>query len=79
MKTYLRLGNDTLDEARRYRTQAAAIRAYRATAEELARYGQTIEATLHGAHGDGHAWEIVEYPDYVLTLGPRGGVHLTRA
>lgn len=73
MAVYLRMGDDYLDDAKRYRTKAAAIRAYRATMEELARYDQGIEASLHYAPSKA---EIAEYPDFILSPGPRGGVKI---
>ena len=76
MKTYLRLGNDTLEQAKRYRTKKAAIAAYAATARELARYGQSIEATLHYAR---NAEELAEYPDYTLFLSARGAIRCVSA
>jgi len=54
-----------------YDSKAAACRAFRFTAEELAEYGQQVEASLHIAKT---AADVVEYPDYVLSLGPRGGL-----
>lgn len=48
-----------------------AIGQYRATMEELARYGQRIEASIHIAKTID---TVDEYPDIVLTPGPRGGV-----
>lgn len=75
MKTYLRLGDDTLEEARRYPTKAAAIAAYAETARELARYGQPIEASLHYARTRD---ALHEYPDYILSLSPRGAVRCER-
>lgn len=41
------------------------------TARELARYGQSIEASIHIADNRD---ELDEYPDYVLSLGSRGGL-----
>lgn len=76
MKTYLRLGSDYLEDARRYRSKAAAIEAYRATAEELDRYDQPIDGSLHYAR---NKEELAEYPDFVVSMGPRGGVKIERA
>lgn len=75
MKTYLRLGADTLDEARRYPSKAAAIAAYAETARELARYGQPIEASLHYAEKRD---TLAEYPDFILYLTARGAVRCER-
>jgi len=75
MKRYfLLIGSDLitdLADADAYDTKAAACRAYMRTAEELADYGQDIEASLHIAPS---ADAVAEYPDFVLSLGPRGGL-----
>jgi hypothetical protein len=75
-KSFLRLGDDSLDRAIAYRSRAAAVAAYRAVAVELDRYGQSIEATVHISSS---REAIDEYPDFVLALGPRGGVRVDRA
>lgn len=68
---YLRLGFDPLESAMRFRTKADAVAHYREVATELDRYGQQIEATIHLALNRD---DLAEYPDYALSLGPRGGV-----
>lgn len=70
---FLRLGSDDLDQARRYRTRADAVAAFGAVARELARYGQGLDASVHLAASRA---ELDEYPDLVLSLGPRGGVRV---
>jgi hypothetical protein len=75
MKTYLRLGADTLDQARQYPSKKAAVAAYAETARELARYGQPIEASLHYAEKRD---TLHEYPDYILQLTARGAVKCER-
>jgi hypothetical protein len=72
------LGTDHISDPhiRAFETKAGAIFHYRCVAEELAQYGQSIEATIHIAQ---HSDALVEYPDYVLSLGPRGGVRVERA
>lgn len=50
-----------------------AIGEYRAAMEELASYGQPIEASIHIAKDRD---SIDEYPDLVLSPGPRGGVKI---
>lgn len=75
MQTYLRLGADTLDEARRYPSKKTAIAAYAETARELARYGQPIDASLHYARSRD---DVHEYPDYILSLSSRGAVRCER-
>lgn len=74
-KYYLRMGMDTLDEAVGYWTKSAAVAAYRDVAEELDQYGQVIDGTIHMAPT---RYEIAEYPDFALSLGPRGGVRVER-
>lgn len=76
MKTYLRIGSDYLEQATAYRNKRAAVEAFAETARELARYDQRIEASLHYANNRD---ELAEYPDFVLSLGPRGGVKIERA
>jgi len=73
---YLRLGSDDLDQARRYRTRAATVAAYAYAARELAQYGQDLAASVHQAPSRA---ELDEYPDLVLSLGPRGGLRVERA
>ena len=71
MKCYLRIGNDYLEDAIPCATIKDAVLVYQDTAQELARYDQRIEASIHIAPT---LEEVGEYPDYVLSLGPRGGV-----
>lgn len=73
---FLRMGSDYLADAKRYRSKTQAIAAYRETALELARYGQTIEATIHLAT---YRADLAEYPDFQLTLSERGAVSCTAA
>jgi len=76
MAYYLRMGNDYLNEAERHATLRDAVAAFREVANELGRYGQRIEASVHIADKRS---ECAEYPDYVLSVGPRGGVRYERA
>lgn len=73
---YLRVGSDTLDESERHNTKVAAVASFRRTAKELGKYGQVIDATIHIAS---RRAELAEYPDYVLSVGDRGGVVVERA
>lgn len=73
---FLRIGNDALEEASRYDTKRDAVTAYKDVAKELAYYGQSIEASLHIAPTSD---EVVEYPDYVLSLTEHGSVHIEQA
>lgn len=58
-----------------FESLAQATEFFGREAQDLARFGQRIEATLHIAP---RRSEIAEYPDYVLTLGPRGGIKRER-
>ena len=73
---YLRIGTDTLEEAQGFLNRTAAIRAFRTTALQLLDFGQEIEASIHKAKDREH---LDEYPDWVLSIGPRGGVVVDRA
>lgn len=72
-KYFLRIGDDTLESARPYRTKAAALAAFADVALDLWRYGQRVTASIHMAPS---LDDVVEYPDLVLNLGPRGGVRV---
>ena len=72
---YLRIGSDTLEEAGRCHNIAQAKERFHRIAEDLARFGQTIDATLHIANSRA---ELVEDADYYLSLGPRGGLRCER-
>jgi hypothetical protein len=68
---YLRIGDDTLEEALRFAQKVDAVSEYRRVAKELAQYGQAIDASLHIAPSRA---EVVEYPDFVLSLNESGRV-----
>jgi len=68
---YLRIGDDTLEEALRFTQKVDAVSEYRRVAKELAQYGQAIDASLHIAPSRA---EVVEYPDFVLSLNESGRV-----
>ena len=68
---FLRMGDDTLEEALRFTQKANAIAEFKRVAEELAQYGQAIDASLHIASCRA---EVVEYPDFVLSLNESGRV-----
>lgn len=76
MAYYLRMGSDYLDQASKFGSKANALYAFETTARELARYDQHIEASLHIADSKD---DLQEYPDFVLSLGPRGGLRCERA
>lgn len=75
MAYYLCIGIDTLDEACRYATKKDALDTFRDVAEGLARFGQDVRGTIHVAD---RRSEIVECPDWALSLGPRGGLRCER-
>ena len=72
---FLRLGDDPVEDAEPHNTLKDATLAYKEVADELDQYGQPIEASIHIAPSK---LKIDEYPDYVLSLGPRGGVRVDR-
>jgi hypothetical protein len=76
MPTMLRYPTDAPDAGKIYATVGGATRAFEATMRSLERFGQSVEASLHIADHDG---EFHDYPDYVLTRGPRGGVRKEKA
>ena len=72
MKTcYLRYQFDSLANAKMHASMASACSEFLKTAKDLDRYGQRIESSIHIA---ATKEELDEYPDYVLSLGPRGGL-----
>lgn len=73
---FLRMGNDYLEDAQKWNSINAAKMEFLFTARDLARYDQTITASIHIAPT---LDEVVEYPDYVLSLGPKGGLNCERA
>ena len=75
MKTFLRVGTDTLEQCGEFATQKAAIVEFGIIARELDRYGQKIEASLHFAPNRDL---IAEYPDRVLSLTARGAIKVER-
>lgn len=75
VSTYLRIGSDTLAQSVGYRSQTRATQAYEKVARELDRFGQRIEGSLHFANSRD---EVVEYPDRILSIGPRGGLRIER-
>jgi hypothetical protein len=73
---YLRIGNDSIGAVTRCESIRAACEEFRGIAEGLARFGQEIDASVHIAPTRD---EVAEYPDLVLSLGPRGGLRVERA
>ena len=75
MAYYLRIGRDYLDQAERHATLGDAKAEFREAAAELLRYGQRLEASVHIGKSKS---ELDEYPDYVLSVGPRDGMRCER-
>ena len=73
---FLRIGSDYLEESKAFNTKRGAMRHFRRVAQGLADYGQSIEATIHIAPRKS---DLAEYPDFALSLGPRGGVSIEKA
>ena len=73
---YLRIGSDVLAEATKYYSVAAACGAFAVVARDLYRFGQSIDADIHIAP---NRESLVEYPDFVLSTGPKGGIVKERA
>jgi len=67
MMYVLVIGDDTPSLCDSLKTAKAY---FREVAEELAQYEQRIEASVHCGGWDTYQ----EYPDYVLSLGPKGGL-----
>lgn len=76
MRCYLFYAGSPHDEPIPFRSMAEAKDDFWVTAKELDRYGQKCEATLHIAPT---LLQMSEYPDYVLSLGPRGGLKVESA
>ena len=70
---FLRIGDDHLEQAVPFKTKSAALDYFRSVAEHLIRFDQQIEASVHVAPDRD---QVVEYPDWVLSLGPRGGLQV---
>lgn len=73
---FLRMGDEYVIEAKPHKTKKSAIEAFSEVAIELARYDQKIEATIHIAPSID---DVNEYPDFILSLGPKNGIKCERA
>ena len=78
---YLRFGDEYLDSAVPYGTKADAVAAFgecmaAADRRGIELFGVAATAYIHIA---GNRDEIVEDPDFVLSIGPRGGIRCERA
>lgn len=76
MRCYLLYAGSPHDEPIPFRSMSEAKDDFWVTAKELDRYGQAITASLHIAPT---LLQMSEYPDYVLSLGPRGGLKVESA
>lgn len=73
---WLRMGDDYLDRAAPYGAKREALAVFQDAAQDVARFGQKLEGSIHLAPS---REELAEYPDFVLTLGPRGGLQCVAA
>ena len=72
MKWFLRVGGDTYEQMEQHKTLKDAKDSYFAGASQLARWGHELDAAVYrGCDSD--------YPDYVLSIGPKGGLKCERA
>jgi hypothetical protein len=74
-KCYLRIGSDALEQAEFCGSIGDALAEFGEVARELDRYGQSIDASIHFVDRRNDP-ELTEYPDRVLSLGPRGGIKM---
>lgn len=79
MPRYCFFATDNLDHAIAFRQKSAAIDNYRALLAEHLRYGEPHNAPQASLHYANRRSEIDEYPDFILSCGPRGGVVCERA
>jgi hypothetical protein len=73
---FLRLAMDYLEDAKKYQTKSGAVGAFRRAAKELYVYDQRLEGAIHIAPD---RESLAEYPDWVLSVGPKGGIRVERA
>lgn len=74
MKCYLRYQGEYLAQAEACRSISEAKHKFQCAAQQLAGFGQRIEATIHIPR----AGELHEYPDYALSLGDKGNIKRER-
>lgn len=68
---YLRVGGEALEVAVAHPSITRAVASYQRTMESLHALGQDVTASIHVAPTRA---AVAEYPDYILSRGPRGGV-----
>ncbi len=76
MKCFLRYAHEYLEDSIPFNSISDAKFDFENTAKELDRYGQHIEASIHIAKD---VESLNEYPEFVLTLTPRGAIRCDRA
>lgn len=76
MKCYLRIDSDYLVDALPHSSIESAKNEYERIARQLENFGQRCEASIHIAKNKN---DLQEYPNYLLALGPRGGLRCERA
>jgi hypothetical protein len=74
-KYFLRVGSDDLNDVEEHSTKSDAVASYAEAAQQLDGLGQELHGSIHIAES---RRDIAEYPDYFLSLGPRGGVRCAR-
>jgi len=86
-KCFLCIGGDTLEDAEAHDSIADAVNSYRLYTEDVLRFDDTChDASIHIPDNDKVSVaarpdprdRLGEYPDYVLSIGPRGGVRKER-
>lgn len=75
MPFYLRIDNEDLEDIASFPNKAGAVAEFEKIARGLLPYGQIVEGTIYVAD----YLDDFPYPDFVLGLGPRGGVRVERA
>lgn len=70
-------GDPYPDDVERFESLESAIREFRRRLEGGDRYYPMVDEASHAEILRGHHTEILE-PDYILSVGPRGGIHVNR-
>jgi hypothetical protein len=88
MKCYLRIGGDSIEDSSPCESISDAVGEYRRYVEDVLRFQDTAdEAAIHIPDNDKGSVaarpnprdRLCDYPDYVLSVGPRGGIRKERA
>jgi hypothetical protein len=75
MRCFLLYADTKYPEYEEYDSLGDAKEAFFEAATSVGRYGQNLEASLHIAESEDF---IHEYPDYILSLTPRGALSCER-